>query len=183
MSDAIHDSANNADPGNPDPHPVGPSEPRWTHLALRVTDIEATIEWFIDFTPLVVVARNQDEAGFGAWLGMPGRTNNPFLLVIAQFLEGKDPFAPAPNATLAPFAHLGIEMPNRSDIDQIAAKGDAAGCLVMPPTMMPAPVGYITMLTDPNGNTVEFSWDQGVYATLSQQWDEADAATEPVDVA
>ena len=40
----------------------------------------------------------------------------------------------------------------------------------MPPTMMPAPIGYITMLNDPDGNTVEFSWDQGVYATLQERW-------------
>ena len=23
-----------------------PSEPRWTHIALRVTDMDATISWF-----------------------------------------------------------------------------------------------------------------------------------------
>jgi hypothetical protein len=26
------------------------------------------------------------------------------------------------------------------------------------------------MLNDPDGNTVEFSWDQGVYATLQDRW-------------
>ena len=36
--------------------------------------------------------------------------------------------------------------------------------------MMPPPIGYITMLSDPDGNMVEFSWDQGVYATLQEQW-------------
>ena len=36
--------------------------------------------------------------GYGAWLGMPGETNNPFILVIAQFFEETDPFAGAPMA-------------------------------------------------------------------------------------
>ena len=36
--------------------------------------------------------------------------------------------------------------------------------------MMPAPIGYICMLKDPDGNMVEFSWDQGVYATLQDRW-------------
>lgn len=147
-----------------------PSEPRWTHMALRVTDMDATIAWYEEFTPLVLIDRREDDQGYGGWLGMPGETNNPFILVLAQFFPESDPFSSAPIATLAPFAHLGMEMPNKEDIDAIAKKGKAAGCLGMPPTMMPAPIGYITMLKDPDGNTIEFSWDQGVYATLAERW-------------
>ncbi len=147
-----------------------PKEPRWTHIALRVSDIDATIAWYEDFTPLRLIDKREDDAGYGAWLGMPGETNNPFILVVAQFFPGKDPFGAAPMATLAPFAHFGIEMPARDDIDAIAERAKAADCLGMPPTVMPAPIGYITMLRDPDGNTVEFSWDQGVYATLSERW-------------
>ncbi len=147
-----------------------PSEPRWTHIALRVTNMDATIEWFTEFTPLALIDRREDEMGYGAWLGMEGETNNPFILVLAQFFPDKDPFAGAPQATLAPFAHFGIEMPNKADVDNIAEKAKEAGCLGMPPTMMPAPIGYITMLRDPDGNMVEFSWDQGVFATLAERW-------------
>ncbi len=149
-----------------------PSEPRWTHMALRVGDMDASIAWYEEFTPLVLIDRRQDDDGHGGWLGMPGKTNNPFILVLAQFFPDKDPFSSAPRATLAPFAHLGMEMPNKSDIDDIAEKGKAAGCMTMPPTKMPAPIGYITMLTDPDGNTIEFSWDQGVYATLAERWND-----------
>lgn len=149
-----------------------PNEPRWTHIALRVADIDATIEWYREFTPLRLIDRREDEVGYGAWLGMPGETDNPFILVLAEFFEGRDPFADAPAATLAPFAHLGMELPAREDVDAVAAKAAEAGCLAMPPKMMPPPIGYITMLRDPDGNMVEFSWDQGVYATLQEQWDQ-----------
>lgn len=152
---------------------VHPSEPRWTHIALRVADIDETIRWYEAHTPLTLIDRREDEMGYGAWLGMAGETNNPFILVLAQFFEGKDPFASAPLATLAPFAHLGMELPSREAVDAAAAQGDEAGCLAMPPTMMPAPIGYITMLRDPDGNMVEFSWDQGVFSTLQTQWAEA----------
>lgn len=154
-----------------------PSEPRWTHVALRVTDIDATIGWFEEFTPLELIDKREDESGYGAWLGMPGETNNPFILVLAQFFEGKDPFGESPITKLGPFAHLGIELPNQQDVDDIAARAKQAGCLAMPPTMMPAPIGYIAMLTDPDGNTIEFSWDQGVYATLRDRWDSEQSAT------
>jgi catechol 2,3-dioxygenase-like lactoylglutathione lyase family enzyme len=148
----------------------GPAEPRWTHVALRVGDIDATISWYEEFTPLRLIERRSNESGFGAWLGMPEPTNNPFILVVAQFLPDTDPYADAPLATLAPFAHLGIELPNRADVDDVAARAAAAGCLAMEPTQLPAPVGYITTLQDPDGNMVEFSWDQGVYAALRRRW-------------
>ena len=147
-----------------------PTEPRWTHLALRVNDIDATIDWYTEFTPLQLLDRRQDDMGFGAWLGMPDTADKPFILVVAQFLEGCDPFADAPHTVLSPFAHFGIEMPTREDVDAIAERGRAADCLKMPPTMMPAPIGYICMLGDPDGNTIEFSWDQGVYTTVKERW-------------
>ena len=152
---------------------VHPPVARWTHVALRVDDIDATIAWYTDFTPLELIDKREDEQGYGAWLGMPGETDNPFILVVAQFFEGRDPFADAPHTVLAPFAHLGIELPEQTDVDEVAERGRAAGCLAMPPTMMPPPIGYICMLTDPDGNTVEFSWDQGVYATLLDRWKSA----------
>jgi catechol 2,3-dioxygenase-like lactoylglutathione lyase family enzyme len=147
-----------------------PTEARWTHLALRVADIQATIDWYTSMTPLVLIERREDEAGYGAWLGMPGATNNPFILVLAQFFPEHDPYADAPKSVLAPFSHLGIEVPTRDEIDTIAASGDAAGCLAMAPRQMPPPIGYICMLTDPDGNMVEFSFDQGVYATLRSKF-------------
>jgi len=101
---------------------------------------------------------------------MPGATNNPFILVVAQFFEGCDPFADAPKEVLAPFAHIGVELPTKDAIDEMAARAAAADCLAMPATMMPPPIGYICMVRDPDGNMVEFSWDQGVYATLRDKW-------------
>ncbi len=147
-----------------------PTEARWTHLALRVGDIDATIEWYTSMTPLVLIERRQDDAGYGAWLGMPEATNNPFILVVAQFFPESDPYADAPKAVLAPFSHLGIELPTRSAVDEIAARGEAAGSLAMAPKQMPPPIGYICMLTDPDGNMVEFSYDQGVFATLQAKF-------------
>jgi lactoylglutathione lyase len=33
-------------------HRLRPTTPRWTHTALRVSDIDATIDWYLRFTPL-----------------------------------------------------------------------------------------------------------------------------------
>ena len=71
---------------------------------------------------------------------------------------------------MAPFNHIGIELPEKTDVDEIAARADADGCLAMPAQQMPDPIGYICMLEDPDGNLVEFSFDQGVYAKVREVW-------------
>lgn len=149
---------------------VHPPQPRWTHVALRVQDIDATIDWYAEFTPLELLDRREDEFGKGAWMGMPDSPDRPFILVVAQFYPETDPFRDAPQEVLAPFAHLGIEMTSRQEIEAIADKAREAGCLAMEPTDMPPPIGYICMLSDPDGNRVEFSHDQGVYATARRVW-------------
>jgi catechol 2,3-dioxygenase-like lactoylglutathione lyase family enzyme len=150
-------------------HEWRPTTPRWTHIALRVADIDESIAWYTDYTPLRLLEKRSDDDGFGAWLGHPDSAANPFILVMAQFFPDKDPF-PLPLATLAPFNHIGIEMPARDDVDEIAARADADGCLAMPATVMPDPIGYICMLHDPDGNLVEFSYDQGVYEKAREAW-------------
>lgn len=148
----------------------GPTSARWTHLALRVVDIDATVAWYERYTPLRVLERRSDDDGFNAWLAHPEAAANPFVLVIVQFLPAKDPFAGLSTDVLNPFSHIGIELPERDGVDAMAARGEADGCLAMGPVELPLPVGYVCMLRDPDGNMVEFSHDQGVYATAHDKW-------------
>lgn len=143
---------------------------RWTHMALCVKNVERSIEWFEDFTHLKAFKRFEDASGFGAWMVDPDEPDAPFMLVLAQFLEGKDPFSPAEHSAIGPFAHFGIELMSRDAVDAIAAKGKANGCLALGPQQMPDPIGYICFLKDPDGNTIEFSYNQGVYEAVRTEW-------------
>ncbi len=147
-----------------------PTSPRWTHVALRVSDIDATIAWYRTYTTLELLDRREDEHGYGAWLGHTDAGEFPFVLVLAQFFDGHDPTGTTEFARLGPFAHLGIELPERADVDAIAARAEADGCLAMPAQQLPDPVGYVCMLADPDGNLVEFSFDQGVYEKVREVW-------------
>jgi lactoylglutathione lyase len=137
--------------------------PRWTHLALSVTDIDTMIDWYTTYTPLQLLVKRQDANGYGAWLGHPDAPDTPFILVFAQFLPGHEPGEDSRPTPLGSFSHLGFEVAERSDIDEIAAVAAQGGWLATPPTQLPHPIGYICMVRDPDGNTVEFSHDQGVY--------------------
>ena len=88
-------------------------EARLTHVALPCADLDETLEFYTSVTPLVVVARNEDANGRGAWLSNPYQSRDPFVLVLAEFRAategdaGSEPRRPVP--ILTPFAHIGID--------------------------------------------------------------------------
>jgi catechol 2,3-dioxygenase-like lactoylglutathione lyase family enzyme len=140
--------------------------PRWTHVALPSSDIDASVDWYLRYTPLAVLARMEDANGKSAWLAHEGQVENPFVLVLVMFYAEQGERHPQ----LAPFAHLGIEVPAKDDVDRIADQARADGCLVWEPQQLPPPVGYVCAATDPDGNMVEFSFDQGVFAKVEEVW-------------
>ena len=156
-------------------HHGGPRGPRWTHIALPCADINRSLEWYTRFTPLELLDRREDADGLSAWLGHSDQADKPFVLVLVSFFKDQDKKQP----TLAPFAHIGIELTSRAEIDAIAARGEAEGCLSWAPTEMPPPIGYICALKDPEGNVVEFSYDQGVYAKANEVWGGNSAVAAP----
>lgn len=144
--------------------------PRWTHIALPSLDLDTTVDWYLRYTPLAVLDQREDADGRSAWLAHEGQVDNPFVLVLVMFYRNQG----TPQPQLGPFAHLGIEVPERADVDRLAEMARAEGCLHWEPTEMPAPVGYICALEDPDGNIVEISHDQGVYAKVQEVWGDRD---------
>ena len=100
-------------------------------------------------------------------MGHPDQGDKPFVLVLVSFLRDQ---AKGPQPVMAPFAHIGFEMASRDEVDEVARRGEAEGSLVWPPKDLPAPVGYICALHDPDGNMIEFSHNQGVYAKAQEVW-------------
>jgi lactoylglutathione lyase len=162
----MSDAASPDDLGGPAHERLRPATARWTHVALPCADIDASIAWYESFTPLRLLDRREDADGYGAWLGQPDGGDRPFVLVLVSFFDQQGD----PRPVLTPFAHIGIEMPTQREVDEIAARGEVAGCLRWPPQRLPDPVGYVCALTDPDGNMIEFSFDQGVYERAKQVW-------------
>jgi lactoylglutathione lyase len=144
----------------------GPATARWTHIALPSIDLDRSIEWYSEFTPLVVLTRREDSEGQSAWLSHDRQIDNPFILVLVMFWKDKGRAQPQ----LAPFAHIGIEVPRREDVLAIAEKARARGCLTWEPVDMPPPIGFICAVNDPDGNVIEISYGQGVYAKVQETW-------------
>ena len=59
--------------------------PRWTHIALPVSDLDRSIEFYTALTPLVVVHRHEDANGRSAWLSNDHQVVDPFVLVLDDY--------------------------------------------------------------------------------------------------
>lgn len=139
---------------------------RWTHVALPTGDLGKAIDFYTALTPLVVVERFQDADGESAWLSNDKQAETPMVLVLVSFNKDKG----GRLGLLTPFAHIGIEVPRREDVDALADRARELHCLHWEPRDMPDPVGYICALKDPDGNVIEISHNQKVFDTVRRLW-------------
>jgi catechol 2,3-dioxygenase-like lactoylglutathione lyase family enzyme len=125
---------------------------RWTHITFAVSDIDRSIEFYSTFCNLVVLRDRRLEGGGTVWLGPethPGEQPK-FVMVLGK---GEISYR---------LDHLGFQCEAREHVDQIAEKAKLLGILELPPTESGPPVGYFTMLRDPDGHLIEFTFGQPI---------------------
>ena len=126
--------------------------PAFTHIALHVRDLEATVAFYRDFCAMSVVHQREDDGFRVVWLAEPGREQE-FIFVVMPGGPGRD-------QSDRDFSHFGFALDSKAAVDAMAAKGRAADCLAWAPRQEAYPVGYYCGLRDPDGNFVEFSYGQ-----------------------
>jgi catechol 2,3-dioxygenase-like lactoylglutathione lyase family enzyme len=136
-------------------------------VALPTGDLDKAIEFYTSLTPLVVVERFKDAAGESVWLSNAEQVETPMVLVLVSFTKDKG----GQLGLLTPFAHIGIEVPNREDVDAMAERARALGALHWEPQDVGGPVGYVCALKDPDGNVIEISHNQKVFNSIQRLWE------------
>ncbi|GAB4226743.1 MAG: VOC family protein [Stanieria sp.] len=128
-----------------------------THIALPVSNLERSIEFYSTYAQMQVVHRRIDaETGVAVvWLSDHTR---PFVIVLIQ--------TDSVHPILSPFAHLGVGCPSREYIDSLCEKARTEGILIEPPQDSGYPVGYWAFLQDPDGHTLELSYGQEIGRTV-----------------
>jgi catechol 2,3-dioxygenase-like lactoylglutathione lyase family enzyme len=126
---------------------------RWTHVVLKVSDLDRSIEFYRRFCGLELVRDGRSNGGHTVWLGpapspTSGRSPPPFVLVL--YLHAVD----------ARVDHLGFQCDAREEVDRIAAEAERLGILVEPPFDGGGDIGYVTQIQDPDGHRVEFTYGQ-----------------------
>jgi catechol 2,3-dioxygenase-like lactoylglutathione lyase family enzyme len=129
------------------------SDVGFTHVALPVTDLDASISFYARYAGLKVVHRRHEVV----WLSDGMR---PFVVVLIEATKVEYP--------LRPFSHLGVACRTREEVDALCEQARAEDVLVAGPEDEGAPVGYWAFLRDPDGHTLELSHGQEVALTVSE---------------
>jgi len=123
----------------------------FTHVALEVTNLAASIEFYAAFARMDVVHRREGVV----WLGDGTR---PFVIVLIE--------SERIGTALRPFAHLGVACASHAEVDRLCEIARREKRLLDGPTESGPPVGYWAFLTDPDGHTLEISYGQEVGTTV-----------------
>lgn len=140
-----------------------------THVALPVSDVEASLAFYARYARMQVVHRRRDESGAVVWIS--DRTR-PFVIVLIGVEKVEHPLRPA--------AHLGVGCESRAEVDRLCDRARAEGVLRMGPTDSGDPVGYWAILSDPDGHTLEISYGQEVGLAVEGPDPQAGGAAPPV---
>ena len=125
----------------------------FTHLALVCTEAERTIDFYARYAGMKVIHdRINNEDGGGARVFWLSDLSRPFAIV---FLEASDAEAP-----LGPFAHLGVCVESRAQVDRLVSLATSEARGVKGPNDYGPPVGYWAFIQDPDGHTLEVSYGQ-----------------------
>lgn len=139
----------------------------WTHIALPVQDLDETLNFYSRYTSLETIHERRDpKSGLRtAWLANPDDKTQQAARFALVLIEGELPKDVAQHIEegygfLTSISHLGISLNSREEVDKIATMAATEDCLLLGPTYRNEVVGYICLVTDPDGNNVEFSVEQ-----------------------
>lgn len=142
---------------------------RWTHLALHVNSLNDSIAFYSRHTGLRVVERHSDASSTGmqvAWLS--DRSDEDELSFVLVLQEGNPSTVPGakPQLPLGPISHLGFGLSSREEVDMAAGEAKKVGLLKFGPVLLNQYAGYLCLVSDPDGHTVEFSHGQSLGLTV-----------------
>jgi lactoylglutathione lyase len=124
--------------------------PRWTHITINCSNLERSVDFYTSVCGLTIVRDRRLEGRHNVWLGPPTKPDEDplFVLVIVQ------------EEVKSRLDHFGFQCDSRGEVDRIAKLARQQDTLVEPPVDVGGVVGYFTMIRDPDGHLVEFTFGQ-----------------------
>jgi catechol 2,3-dioxygenase-like lactoylglutathione lyase family enzyme len=151
-----------------------------THVALPVSDVAASLDFYRRFADMEVVHRRRDDKTGDEVVWVSDRTR-PFVVVLIEYrpaaVAGSGSAATVGEAAVAAhgagggltgFSHLGVGCETRAEVDRRCGLARDEGRTVLGPYDSGPPVGYWAFITDPDGNNLELSHGQEVGLTVEQ---------------
>ena len=131
----------------------------FTHVALPVSNVDASIAFYSKYARMQVVHRRTDSTTKSdvVWLGDLTR---PFVIVLIAMPKVDNP--------LLPIAHLGVACESSEEVDRLCNEARLERVLQAGPQDDGYPVGYWAFISDPDGHTLEISYGQEISFTIKQ---------------
>ena len=138
---------------------------QWTHLALHVRSLEASIAFYSRYADFRLLDRHSDASSTGmevVWLSDRATVDEfSFVLVLQEGSPHRFPDA-TPQKPLAPISHLGFALSSREEVDALANQAQKDGLLKFGPAFLNPYAGYLCIISDPDGHMIEFSYGQAL---------------------
>ena len=128
---------------------------RLTHIAIRTTDMEASIDFYRRYARLELLHDRVDDGIRVVW--MTSDPDEPAFLVVLLGMPHERPGEPGAND------HFGFAVEDRAEVDRIGELAKNEGRLKYGPAQGGKIVAYFVMARDPSGNTCEFSYGQPLH--------------------
>ena len=123
-----------------------------THVALNSSNLEASAAFWERYARMQIVHRRDGVL----WLSDKTR---PFVIVLLQTDV---------THVLGGWAHLGVAVESRDEVDRRVADARDLGHTVSGPYDEGPPVGYWAIIADPDGHHLELAYGQEVGVTVAE---------------
>lgn len=134
-----------------------PLDHGFTHVALQVSDLDASLDFYERFADMTAVHRRTSSDGVRvAWITDHTR---PFVVVLIE--------TPVTHR-LGGWNHLGVGVGSRAEVDRRLDEAHERGFAAVGPTDSGPPVGYYGIISDPDGHQLEVAFGQQVAFTVEQ---------------
>ena len=129
-----------------------------THVALPVTDLDASLAFYERYASMRAVHRRVDPGG-GNSVAWVSDLTRPFVIVLIEVDRVDQRLGGV-------YGHLGIGVDDRAEVDRRCATAREEGRQVFGPIDSGPPVGYWGYIVDPDGHNLEISYGQEVAFTV-----------------
>ena len=124
--------------------------PEWHHILFKVKDADLSIRFYSEFLGMGAVKDQRDGDG-KRWVWMRF-SENPYAPLFV--------FVEEPHGKTTPAAHplFGFRLTDLKPVEEMSAKAKAENCLVEAAGYGGHIKGYFCVVSDPDGNHLEFSY-------------------------
>jgi lactoylglutathione lyase len=128
--------------------------PDWHHLLLKVKDVDVSLRFYSEYLGMAAILDQRDADG-KRWVWMRFLENPHAPLFV---LEEDDEFKKSNSPSLASFQRMAFRMPDLEPVEEVSEKAKKENCLVEAAHYGGHLRGYLCVITDPDGNLLEFCY-------------------------